>query len=153
MCFNNAKILYHTRSYKTPEFYKNMRVSRWRKIQILYILIKIFASKSGLLGKKVVFYLKWHSNQEWCFIFRNRGLCLMKWPSKILQNLPYFWNMKNLRRFSVFQKYDNFFWSVSLGHFINHKPHISEEWGFKAFLLPFRRNSKKCEYLALLQLE
>ena len=25
-----------------------------------------------------------------------RGLCLMKWPSKSLQNLPYFWNMKTL---------------------------------------------------------
>ena len=23
-----------------------------------------------------------------------RGLCLMKWPSKMLQNLAYFWNMK-----------------------------------------------------------
>ena len=23
-----------------------------------------------------------------------RGLCLMKWPSEMLQNLPYFWNMK-----------------------------------------------------------
>ena len=23
-----------------------------------------------------------------------KGLCLMKWPSKTLQNLPYFWNMK-----------------------------------------------------------
>ena len=23
-----------------------------------------------------------------------RGLCLMKWPSEMLQNLPYFWNTK-----------------------------------------------------------
>ena len=29
---------------------------------------QIFASKGGLLGKKVVFYSKWRSNQEWPFI-------------------------------------------------------------------------------------
>ena len=28
-----------------------------------------------------------------------RGLCLMKWPSKTLQNLPHFWNMKTRRVF------------------------------------------------------
>ena len=63
-----------------------------------------------------------------------RDLC----PSKILQNLPYFWNMKtyakkkytaqnekrkNLRGFS----YSKNMASVSLGHFIKHKPLISEE--------------------------
>ena len=26
-----------------------------------------------------------------------RGMCIMKWPSKMLQNLPYFWNKENPR--------------------------------------------------------
>ena len=31
-----------------------------------------------------------------------RGLCLMKWPSEMLQNLPYFWNTKSHIVFFVF---------------------------------------------------
>ena len=31
-----------------------------------------------------------------------RGLCLMKWPSKMLQNLPYFWNTPSHVTFFVF---------------------------------------------------
>ena len=38
----------------------------------------------------------WQSSQT-------RGLCLMKWPSKTLQNLPYVWNMEtNIVFFFIF---------------------------------------------------
>ena len=39
--------------------------------------------------------LKLHSSEI-------RGLCLMKWPSERLQNLPYFWNTKTHVVFSFF---------------------------------------------------
>ena len=55
-----------------------------------------------------------------------RGLCLMKWPSKMLQNLSYFRNTK-IHLVFIFLNYGKF-WSISLGHFIKHKPLISEEW-------------------------
>ena len=77
----------------------------------------------------------------------------MKWPSEMLQILPYFWNIKtyivffsfratvfppnectalalwlgqSLGKF-VFQKYGKF-WSILVGHFIKHKALISEEY-------------------------
>ena len=37
------------------------------------------------------------------------------------------WKMKNSTWIFVFQKYGKF-WSISQGHFIKHKPLISEEW-------------------------
>ena len=57
-----------------------------------------------------------------------KSLCLMECPSKMFQNLPYFWSMKAHVVFSffIFQKCGKF-WSVSLGHFIKHKHLISEE--------------------------
>ena len=37
-----------------------------------------------------------------CHSSEIRGLCLMKWPSETLQNLPYFWNMKTHVVFFIF---------------------------------------------------
>ena len=64
-------------------------------------------------------------------LFRNKRFMLDEMTLQyILQNLPYFWNTKTdiwkTTRVFIFQKYGKF-WSVSLGHFINHKPLISEE--------------------------
>ena len=75
-----------------------------------------------------------------------KGLCLMKWPSETLQNLPYtksqvvFFSIIFTNEYPglcqhrpghslgvfIFQKYGKI-WSVSLGHFIKHIPLISEE--------------------------
>ena len=46
-----------------------------------------------------------------------RGLCLMKWPCEILQNLPYFWNTKTHVFFSFSKNMANFeafLWSKNL---------------------------------------
>ena len=40
------------------------------------------------------------------------------------------WKTKKTTWVFVFQKSGKF-WSISLGHFIKHKPHISEEWHYK----------------------
>ena len=84
------------------------------------------------------FQLKGHSSEI-------RGLCSTKSSNEILQNLPYFWNKKTCLVFFMFhfvllyfslinalQKYGKF-WSISLGHFIKHKPLISEEWTNEEF--------------------
>ena len=70
------------------------------------------------------------------------GLYLMKSSSKMLQNLPYFIYLKTQSCFFCFSfharwkkqlwvfvyiKYGKF-WSILLGHFIKHKPLISEVW-------------------------
>ena len=46
---------------------------------------------------------------------------MLKWPSGMLQNLPYFWNTK---AFFVLSPPC----SVSLGNFFKHDPLISEKW-------------------------
>ena len=55
-----------------------------------------------------------------------RGLCLRKWPEKILQNLPSFWNTIFCISFIIFILCNFFpnnhgkFWRVSLVPFIKH---------------------------------
>ena len=68
-----------------------------------------------------------------CHSSEIRGLCLIKCYRDTLQNLPYFWNMKTHVDFSflilcyfIFPLM-NVNRIVSLEHFIEHKPHISEE--------------------------
>ena len=110
-----------------------------------------------------------------------RCLCLMKWPSEMVQNLPYFiyirktkvafsvfhfvlhyfcslnecpdqcqhkpghllgeknkvaWNEKWKKQlgFFIYIKYGKF-WSILQGHFIKHKPLISEEWYIVMYLI------------------
>ena len=53
-----------------------------------------------------------------------RGLCLMKWPIEMLINGKI--NFSGFSHKRMYIKYGKF-WSVSLGHFIKHKPLISEE--------------------------
>ena len=58
---------------------------------------------------------------------------LMKWPSYMLQNMLYFWNMKTHTNFLfihhfMFQENTNGkIWSILLSHFIKHNALISKE--------------------------
>ena len=63
--------------------------------------------------KNVPFWKLWlHSSEI-------RGLCLMKCYSEMLQNIPYIFGIKKCTYVKS--------WSIFLGHFIKHKPLISEE--------------------------
>ena len=113
-------------------------------------LMMVFLSRFGYnaiplnitIGKNCIFLgisvFKNHSSEI-------RGLCFMKWPSKMLQNLLYLWNMKIHVGFSFFLFMLLYFSpnecpgqcqhkpghslgkSISLGHLIKPKLLISEE--------------------------
>ena len=44
---------------------------------------------------------------------------------------------KKMTRGFIFQKYAKYWWSVSLGHFIKHKPLISVEWPATMMMMIF----------------
>ena len=46
--------------------------------------------ESKIVFKKMVYYKIFSKTEQ--SSSEIRGLCLIKWPSKILQNLPHFWN-------------------------------------------------------------
>ena len=67
-----------------------------------YTLVKVSKSALGIIvGDSGCTYLETRDNfttfidyiyKKKCHSSEMRGLCLMKLPSEILQNLPYFWN-------------------------------------------------------------
>ena len=64
----SQRILYCTPLYKKPACYKKDEGFRVAEYSNFVCSNQIFASKSGLLGKKVLLFSKWRSNQQWHFI-------------------------------------------------------------------------------------
>ena len=61
---------------------------------------KFFIGSSSIFNLILYYYLRRFFFQFkacilGCHSSEIRGLCLIKWPSKMFEILPYFWNMKN----------------------------------------------------------
>ena len=109
-------------------------------VWMLECVIKVFKPEAGIFPNslhKILFMVQ--SEEYWrtdgmYYLFAHssetKGLCLMKWPSEMLKNFLYFWNMKTHEVFSFFTTlffslmnaldYGKF-WSILLYHFIKHK--------------------------------
>ena len=84
----------------------------------------------GMSDSKKIYCLSWYLISTYHMIPHSseiRGLCLMKWTSKMCFRICNNW--KNICGFSIFiyQKHGKFC-SVLQVHFIKHKPLVSEEW-------------------------
>ena len=77
-----------------------------------------------------------------CHSSEIRGLCMMKWPCEMLQNLPYFWKMKTQIFFHLKQ-----FWICNIMDaliYVNkHKPLISP---MLSYWLPTKKNNRQQKF-------
>ena len=90
-------------------YFSNLRCHRWKFFFFVLFIWKVFSRKKFFFfenqNKTKIFSHSSHtttgkSRQDSSLLIKVghfseiRGLCLMKWSSKMLQNLPYFWNKK-----------------------------------------------------------